>query len=180
MCRLADIGMYLCKIFSQKVVLAIAAVFSWIGSILFPEPMYLYGALAVFSLIIVDLLTRLVAIKRQSGGWAKAFTKHKINSKSFAKGTINKMMVFMVLMIMSAAAYQMMIIADVAIWFTQFVFVFLFITEGISILENLMDAGCNVGFLKKVLKKKLEDYAGCTPDTTAVEVKKPVETDNIL
>ena len=174
MCRLADIGMYLCKIFSQKVVVAIAAILSWFYSILFPEPMHLYGTLAIFSLIIVDLFTRLFALKRQSGGWSKALRKHNINSKSFAKGTINKLLVFMVLMIMSAAAYQMMIISDVAIWFTQFVFVFLFITESISILENLMDAGCTTTDSTETT------HTVNTLETTKVKTISTVEDNNIL
>lgn len=176
MCRILEVGVYLCKVFSNKVVIIISAILSWCFHVLFPTTQYLYGAVAIFAMILIDLFTRLFALKRTSGGWAKAFLAHKINSKSFARGTVNKLIVFMVLMIMGACAYQLMIIKDIAIWFTQFIFVVLFLTEGISILENLLEAGCNVSIFSKILKKKLNKYTeSCGAETTET-VEKPTET----
>ena len=168
--RIATVGMYLCKAFTNGVVLVISAIATFLYNVFFPELSYLYGTLAIFGMMCIDLATRLWAQKRKGKcGWIKAIAIHSINSKSFARGTINKLAVFGVMMIISACAYRLFIIKDVSIWFTQFVFLVLFFTELLSVLENLIDAGCDVGIMKRLVRKKFDE---CTGIDTANPEKK--------
>ncbi len=92
--KTADIGSYIAKLFDNNCLVAISAIGAFIYRFFFPEPQYLAGAAAVLGVMILDLSTRLFALARTHGGLKKACIDHVINSHSFGKGTVDKLMVF--------------------------------------------------------------------------------------
>jgi phage-related holin len=130
-----------------------------VSTFLFPESAYITASAAVLGMMALDLLTKLYALSKQAGGLRKAFKQHKINSKSFAKGTMDKLVVFGVLLIICGCAYRISPIESLATWFMQVVFSLMFLRDTLSIIENLTDAGVGgLSLFKRVVKKKLNEY----------------------
>jgi phage-related holin len=130
-----------------------------VSTFLFPESAYITASAAVLGMMALDLLTKLYALSKQAGGLRKAFKQHKINSKSFAKGTMDKLIVFGVLLIICGCAYRISPIESLATWFMQVVFSLMFLRDTLSIIENLTDAGVGgLSLFKRVVKKKLNEY----------------------
>lgn len=153
------VGSYIHKLFSSEVLVAVSAVGACLHSFFFPEQEYLCGALAVLGIMVLDLITKLFALYRQAGGsWKQAFKSRSINSHSFSKGTIDKLIVFGVMLIICGCAYRLTIVSEIAVWMTQLVFTLMFLRDVLSILENLSDAGIDVGIFKKAIQKKMDDY----------------------
>lgn len=125
---------------------------------LFPSEEYLVASGAVLGIIILDLITKLYSLTRQSGSFREAVREKRINSKAFAKGTIDKLIVFGVMLIICSLLYNVAIVSEVAIWFTQATFTLMFFRDVLSILENLDDAGIEVGVFKYAVKKKMKSY----------------------
>lgn len=150
---------YLRKIFEDRVVVAVSAVLSIVYQLVFPERAYLLAAVAVLGIIMLDLITKLFALSRTNGGLLKAIKKKCIKSRSFARGTMDKLIVFSVMLIICGLLYRISPIKDIAIWFTQLVFALQFFRDALSILENLNDAGIKgLGALKRALIKKRKEY----------------------
>jgi len=156
--RIGDIFSYIQKLFENYIIVFISAVGAFLYSFFFPTQEYKVAAVAVLSIMILDILTKLLALSRQAGGLREAIHNRKIKSESLAKGTLDKMIVFAVMLIICGLLYNMSIISEVAIWFTQLVFILMFFRDVLSILENLDDAGIEVGIFKYVVKKKMKEY----------------------
>jgi phage-related holin len=130
-----------------------------VSTFLFPESAYITASAAVLGMMALDLLTKLYALSKQAGGLRKAFKQHKINSKSFAKGTMDKLVVFGVLLIICGCAYRISPIESLATWFMQVVFSLMFLRDTLSIIENLTDADVGgLSLFKRAVKKKLNEY----------------------
>jgi len=130
-----------------------------VSTFLLPESAYITASAAVLGMMALDLVTKLYALSKQAGGLRKAFKQHKINSKSFAKGTMDKLIVFGVLLIICGCAYRISPIESLATWFMQVVFSLMFLRDTLSIIENLMDAGVGgLSLFKRIVKKKLNEY----------------------
>jgi len=171
--QLADISRYIAGLFSNKVVVVLSAMSAFCWSFLFPNTQYVAGAAAVLGMMILDLLTKLFALSRKSNSLKQAFKDHIINSHSFGKGTIDKLVVFGIMLIVCGLAYRLTIISEVATWFTQFVFGVMFLRDALSILENLSDAGVQgLGLFKKAVSKKLEDYVDSDEIAKDIEEEK--------
>lgn len=125
---------------------------------LFPSEEYLLASGAVLGIIILDLITKLYSLTRQSGSFRGAVREKRINSKAFTKGTIDKLIVFGVMLVICSLLYNVAIVSEIAIWFTQATFTLMFFKDVLSILENLDDAGIEVGVFKYVVRKKMESY----------------------
>lgn len=166
--KLSGIGDYLHKLFGNDFFTAVALVAGAIGKFFFPESQYMYGALAVLGMMVLDLATKLYALKRQNGGYRKAVKDGKISSSSFFRGTADKLIVFGVMLIICGFAYRLSIISEVAVWFTQVVFILMFLRDVLSILENLRDAGIKgLGLFERLVKNKIKEYVPEDPtDTT--------------
>lgn len=147
------------RLFDNEVIVGIGAVWAWVVTFLFPTSTIATAAGAVLILMGLDLITKIFALARQNGGIKKALRTHKINSSRFAKGTLDKLIIFGVMLIIGACAYSLMLIKDIAIWFTQAVFSIMFLRDVLSIIENLDDAGVQgLGLFKHVVKRKLDEY----------------------
>ena len=166
----ADIFGYIKKLFENYVLVWLSAFGACVAWVCFPEMEYLYSTVGVLGVMSLDLLTKIYALSRQNGGLINAFKERHINSSKFAKGTLDKLVVFGVLLICCGLAYRISPIADLAIWFTQFVFALMFLRDLISIMENLSDAGIKgLDIFKRAVKKKLndmtEEYGGDEDDS---------------
>lgn len=161
---------YTHKLFDDKILVFLGACWACIGKFLFPSAAMEAGAVAVLIVMILDLLTRLFAQARKAGGYRKALLSHEIASSKFARGTMDKLVVFGVMLVLCACAYKLTMIEDVAMWFTQVVFAIMFLRDALSIVENLTDAGVkNMAIFKKVFKKKLEEITNVTEEETTAE-----------
>jgi len=150
---------YLHKLFENHVRVILSMIGALLYNFFFPTTHYLYSTIAVLVMMSLDLLTKLYSLKRQAGGWKASIASKKINSFSLFRGTIDKLIVLGVMMIICGCAYQLTLIADVAIWFTQVVYILMFLRDALSIIENLRDAGVqNLGMFEKVIQKKLNEY----------------------
>ena len=150
---------YIKSLFEDHICLFASMVWGAISTFLFPESAYITASAAVLGMMALDLLTKLYALSKQAGGLRKAFKQHKINSKSFAKGTMDKLIVFGVLLIICGCAYRISPIESLATWFMQVVFSLMFLRDTLSIIENLTDAGVGgLSLFKRVVKKKLNEY----------------------
>lgn len=164
--KIIDLLDYTKKLFQNEILVVLSLIGTILYRFFFPEQQYLFGALAVFAIMALDLLTKLIALSKQNKGFFKAIKKHKITSAAFAKGTFDKLIIFAVMLIICGCAYRLVVIADIAVWFTQIVFTLMFLRDLLSIIENLSDAGIRgLGPFKKVVKKKWEEYV--EPDDPA-------------
>ncbi len=153
------VGSYISKLFENHILVALSAIGAFLYSFFFPEEQYLYSTLAVLGMMALDLITKLYAIKKQAGGWKKSIASCKISSQLFFKGTVDKLLVFGVMLIICGFAYRLTLITQIAIWFTQVVFTLMFLRDTLSIIENLRDAGTkSLGLFEKVVRKKMSEY----------------------
>lgn len=153
------VSSYISKLFENHILVVLSAIGAFLYRFFFPEEQYLYGTLAVLGMMLLDLITKLYAIKKQAGGWKKSITSCKISSQLFFKGTADKLVVFGVMLIICGFAYRLTIVSQVAIWFTQVVFTLMFLRDALSIIENLSDAGIkSLGLFEKVVRKKMSEY----------------------
>ena len=155
---LKDLWDYVCRLFENYILVYFSLVFSIVVKCLFPSEEYLVASGAVLGIIILDLITKLYSLTRQSGSFREAVREKRINSKAFTKGTIDKLIVFGVMLVICSLLYNVAIVSEVAIWFTQATFTLMFFKDVLSILENLDDAGIEVGVFKYVVRKKMESY----------------------
>ena len=150
---------YIKSLFENHICLFASMAWGAVSAFLFPESAYITASAAVLGMMALDLLTKLYALSKQAGGLRKAFKQHKINSKSFAKGTMDKLIVFGVLLIICGCAYRISPIESLATWFMQVVFSLMFLRDTLSIIENLTDAGVGgLSLFKRIVKKKLNEY----------------------
>lgn len=159
---------YLKHLFNNETCIILSAIVTILYNFFFPETQYLYGAIAVLGVMVLDLVTKLYSLKRIAGSWKIAFDTRDINSKNFMRGTIDKLIIFGIMMIICGFAYKLTIISSVAVWFTQIVFTLMFLRDVLSILENLSDAGVKgLNMFKKAVEKKLDDYVDLEEDITS-------------
>lgn len=154
-----EVGNYIQNLFQNHILVCFAAIGAFLYSFFFPDTQYLYSAIAVLGIMLLDLLTKLYALNRQAGGLKKAVRSQQINSFSFFNGTMDKLFVFGVMMIICGFAYRLTVISSIAIWFTQAVYTLMFFRDILSIFENFRDAGIkDMGMFEKLVKKKMEQY----------------------
>jgi len=147
------------KLFDNYIVVGVGAVWGWIITFLFPTEATKTATIAVLVVMGLDLITRIFAIIKQSKGLRKAIKSHKLTSAKFAKGTLDKLIIFGVMLVISGCAYQLVVIEELATWFTQVVFTIMFLRDVLSIIENLSEAGVSgLGLFKHVVRKKFTDY----------------------
>lgn len=150
---------YIKSLFEDHICLFASMAWGAVSTFLFPESAYITASAAVLGMMALDLLTKLYALSKQAGGLRKALKQHKINSKSFAKGTMDKLVVFGVLLIICGCAYRISPIESLATWFMHVVFSLMFLRDTLSIIENLTDAGVGgLSLFERAVKKKLNEY----------------------
>jgi len=158
---------YIRNLFNNSFLVGLSTSWGIAAAFLFPDTAILTAAGAVLGIMLLDLLTKLYALSRQAGGLRKAIQGHRITSAKFARGTMDKLIVFGVFLIVGGCAYRISPVASVATGFMQIVFSLMFLRDILSIIENLTDAGVGgLGPFKKVFQKKFDDYTGDVTNET--------------
>ncbi len=132
--------------------------------ILFPDEAFFTAAVAVGGTMILDIITKYVALSAKNGGFCNAFKTRAINSNSFWSGTAIKLYSYLVIAILAGLSYRVVQLEQVSVFFASVVYTILFLREVQSICENLRDAGAPVEWLIFWTKKK-QDQILETDDT---------------
>jgi len=131
-----------------------ALLVSIITFIMFPEGTYLTAFCAVLGVMLLDILTKYYAIGCNHGGIWKSIKGKFINSNDMWVGTSRKIFTYLIIFIMVGLSYRVSPVAGVASFLGTVVYSVLFLRECQSILENLNDAGSDVGWLLAIVKKR--------------------------
>ncbi|MGD9567505.1 MAG: phage holin family protein [Sedimentibacter sp.] len=148
----ADILNYIKSLQETNPILSI--VFGSLCYLLFPEQSFFTAACAVMILSVVDVATKYYAIASNDGGFINALKEKQINSESMWRGTSRKLITYLVLFLMAGLSFRITPIAAVSNVISTIVYSMLFFRECQSILENLRDAGSDVGWLLSIVSKK--------------------------
>jgi len=137
--------------------------------VMFPEQAYLTAFCTVLAVMVLDIITKYYAIGCKNGGLWNSIKIKKINSNSMWDGTSRKIFTYLIIFIMVGLSYRVSPVAGAASFLGTVVYAVLFLRECQSILENLDDAGSDVGWLLSIVKKRkqkiLEDE-GVNDDET--------------
>ena len=131
-----------------------AVFLSAIMYVMFPEQAYLTAFCAVLGVMVLDIITKYYAIGCKNGGLRNSIKLKKINSNSMWVGTSRKIFSYLIIFIMVGLSYRVSPVAGVATFLGTVVYSVLFLRECQSILENLDDAGNDVGWLLSIVKKR--------------------------
>lgn len=122
--------------------------------VMFPEQAYLTAFCAVLGVMVLDIITKYYSIGCQNGGLWNSIKLRKINSNSMWTGTSRKIFSYLIIFIMVGLSYRVSPVAGVTTFLGTVVYAVLFLRECQSILENLDDAGSDVGWLLVIVKKR--------------------------
>ncbi len=122
--------------------------------VLFPEQAYLTAFCAVLAIMVLDVVTKYYSISVNHGGLWKSIKLKHINSNKMWEGTSRKIFTYMIIFIMIGLSYRVSPVAGAASFLGTIVYSLLFLRECQSILENLEDAGADVGWLLLIVKKR--------------------------
>lgn len=124
--------------------------------------MYLVGGpsaalSALFIVMIADLLCRLVAESVQAGGFFMAIKTRHIRSKAMFRGTALKFFGYYVLAVVAYQLQRVTPIPQLSEMLSAVIYMFLLIVEGISVFENLTEAGLSsLQPLKRRFEREME------------------------
>ncbi|MEI6680842.1 MAG: phage holin family protein [Mariniphaga sp.] len=128
----------------------IGAVSCW----MFPDDSFVVAAQAVIIAMFLDIITKYVALSKSQGGYFNAVRTCTISSNSFWKGTSIKIYAYCVIGILIGLVYRVVPLQQAGLTIGTAIYSVILLRECQSILENLIDAGADVGWLKKLIKKK--------------------------
>jgi len=131
-----------------------ALLLSAIVFVMFPESSYLTAFCAVVGVMVLDIITKYYSIAVHHGGLWKSIKGKFINSNSMWVGTSRKIFAYLIIFIMVGLSYRVSPVAGVATFLGTVVYSVLFLRECQSILENLNEAGSDVGWLLAIVKKR--------------------------
>lgn len=144
---------YLHKCFNGSKPFA-AALLGALQYLLFPDTAFQTAAYAVGTCMLLDILTKYVALSAQSGGYWKAVRACRIRSRMLWDGTRIKLYAYLIVGILVGLSYRVVQLEQVSVFFGTVVYAVLFLRETQSILENLVDAGADLGWLLLWAKRK--------------------------
>jgi len=131
----------------------------WSGIYYLVEPDAAF--LAVWIAVMLDLVSKLVAISAQKGGFVVAVTRGEISSKKAFRGTFIKLVAYFTLGVLCAQVEHVAGAEIIAVLSKTLVYGFLFTVETISILENLIAAGLHnltplLAQLRQTVRREVE------------------------
>jgi phage-related holin len=97
--------------------------------------------MAVWLAVLMDLLTKLVAIAALKGGFVTAIRGGYITSRRAFLGTFVKLCAYFALGVLATQAKYVATVEVASVLARTVVFAFLFTVEAVSIMENLLDMG---------------------------------------
>lgn len=125
-----------------------------IGYIMFPDKAYLLALMAVLGAAALDIITKVMSIAYNNGGFWKSFKDKKIFSKMFWKGTERKIVSYLTISILTGLSYRVIYLKEAGILLGTFVYSVMFMREFQSNIENLIEAGADLHWLLLFSKKK--------------------------
>lgn len=90
-----------------------------------------------------DLLTKIVALSYQAGGFLKAIKTQHLNSQTMFRKAFVKVLAYFTLTVIAYQSKYIVAIEAVPILFSTIIYSILFLVEVHSIIENLIGAGCD-------------------------------------
>lgn len=133
---------------------------SGVAWVLFPTStgVFLLYAKILCIAIVVDLITKYYAIASNNGGLWNALKTGKISSNRMWLGTRRKIVSYLVIMIFVGLGYRFEILQGVVEFLGTLAYAVMFLREGQSVAENLMEAGHkDVKWFAMILKRKEEE-----------------------
>lgn len=141
--------------------LSLGVLLTSINYIMFPEQAYKSAAVALGIAVLMDIVSKYVAISVNNGGFRNAFREGKIFSKSLWQGTKVKLITYLSISIMVGASYRLNTLpnslSSVSKFMATVVYTVLFLREFQSMLENFRDAGADVDWLLLFTRRKEEE-----------------------
>jgi len=122
--------------------------------LLFPDQAYQTAAIAVGVAMLLDIFTKYMALSYECHGYKNAVKNKMIFSGTLWSKTRIKLTAYLVIAILAGLAYRVSPLQQVGVFFGTVVYAVIFLREAQSILENLYDAGADVGWLIRWTKKK--------------------------
>jgi len=153
-------------------------IISWIGYIMFPERVYFLSLMAVLGAAFLDIITKLIAVCKNHGGYREAVKTKKLFSKSLWKGTEVKIISYLIISILTGLSYRVIYLKEAGILIASFVYSVMFMREFQSNIENLIEAGADLHWLLLFSRKKnkeLLDREGINEDGSKKEVNENYE-----
>jgi hypothetical protein len=134
----------------------LAFMFAAASFLFFPTGAFLTSAIAVGIAVLLDIVTKFVALSAKNGGYLKAVKAGAISSDRLWKGSRIKIFAYLVVAILAGLAYRVVQLDAVGVFFGTVVYSVLFLREAQSIVENLCDAGADLKWLALWTKRKEE------------------------
>jgi len=125
-----------------------------INYVLFPDKAFQTAAMAVGAAIILDIITKYMALVEEAGGLKSAIGNRTINSNRLWEGTKIKLISYLVVFILAGLSYRVTMLQEASVFLATIVYTVIFLREAQSILENLCDAGADLDWLLIWTKKK--------------------------
>jgi len=132
----------------------VAVLLGGINYLLFPDSAFQTSAYAVGTCMLLDIITKYVALSAKSGGYLQAVRDCSIRSSALWQGTRIKLYSYLIVGILVGLSYRVVQLEQVSVFFGTVVYSVLFLRETQSILENLVDAGADLGWLLMWARKK--------------------------
>ncbi|MGF7059297.1 phage holin family protein [Brassicibacter mesophilus] len=132
----------------------IAMFLSMISYLMFPDSAYETAAIAVGITMLLDIVTKYMALSHEAHGYKNAVKTRLIFSGTLWAKTRIKLTAYLIIAILAGLAYRVTPLQQVGVFFGTVVYAVIFLRESQSILENLSDAGADVGWLIRWTKKK--------------------------
>lgn len=159
---------YLQKVF-DTVKPAYAVFISVVMYALFPEDAYISAFCAVIAVMVLDILTKYYCVAHNNNGLICCIKTGKLRSETLWRGTSRKIMDYLIIFIMVGLSYRVSPVAGVVVFLGTVVYGFIFLRECQSILENLEEAGHDVGWALSIVRKrktKIMEEEGINDDDT--------------
>ena len=150
---MTDIIDYLIKAFSGAKPL-IAGIISVLTYVLFPHADFKYALLAVTIAAFLDIFTKSYAIIKKNGGYIKAVKSGRLFSRTLWERSIVKIFSYLIIFILTGLSYRVVFLKEASVILASFIYSVIFLREFQSNIENLIDAGADLGWLKVFIKKK--------------------------
>lgn len=125
-----------------------------INYVLFPDQAFFTAFVAVGAAILLDIITKYIALSRLSGGLRAAVKTRKICSQTLWEGTRIKLISYLVVFILAGLSYRVTMLAEASVFLATVVYTVIFLRESQSVIENLCDAGADLNWLLIWTKKK--------------------------
>lgn len=125
-----------------------------INYVLFPDKAFETAAMAVGAAIILDILTKYMALVEEAGGLKPAIGNRTINSNRLWEGTRIKLISYLIVFILAGLSYRVTMLHQASVFLATVVYTVIFLREAQSILENLCDAGADLKWLLIWTRKK--------------------------